>query len=183
MYFKLPKDRVFKRKIDNCIDIQTNHYCLCGGVYTDTSSYRFAKGYTFEDIGELPDLPDKWIDFLTKTSIDTKSKRIYTSSTEHKELIDGDFRKLYENCQFCKYCVDYAQVLDENSWFKFAVVLSNLTNGFEIFDYYSRPHPEYSPEKTQAKFDNAKKYSMSCKNIAIDFQGCKKCKYNINKGD
>lgn len=182
MYFKLPQNRVFKRKIENCIDIQTNHYCVCGGVYADKGCYRFAKGYTFEDIGELPDLPDKWVDFLTKTSKNTQARRIYEGSSQQKELIYGDFQKLYDNCQFCQYCVDCAHILDENSWFKFAVVLSDLTNGFEIFDYYSRPHPEYSPAKTQAKFDNAKKYSMSCETIAIDFQGCKGCQIK-NKGE
>lgn len=183
MYFKLPQNRVFKRKIENCIDIQTNHYCVCGGVYTDKGSYRFAKGYTFEEIEEIPELPEKWIEFLSKADKKAKAKNAFEIQPVEKELIDGDFQKLYENCQFCKFCADYAHILDENSWFKFAVVLSNLTNGFEIFDYYSRPHPEYSPEKTQAKFDNAKKYSMSCETIAIDFQGCKECTYKKNKGE
>lgn len=178
MYFKLPKNRVFKRKIENCIDIQTNHYCVCGGVYTDNGSYRFAKGYTFEDIGEIPELPENWIEFLSKnesTILSTKNKFEYRAI--EKELIDGDFKKLYNTCQFCNYCVDYAHILDENLWFKFAVVLSNLTNGFEIFDYYSIPHPEYNAEKTLAKFNNAKKYSINCETIALDFQGCNECKY------
>ena len=74
--------------------------------------------------------------------------------------------------------VNEAQTLDENSWFRFAIILSSLKNGFELFDLYSRPHHEYNPEKTRAKFQNAKKYSITCKTIANDFQGCKKCKYN-----
>lgn len=175
MYFKLPKDRVFKRKISNCIDIQTNHYCLCGGVYTENSSYRFAKGYTFEEIRELPSLPIEWINFLSKEQVAPKQLNVYKSASVKKELIDGDFRILYNNCAFCRYCADNAYALDENSWFKFAVILSDLKDGFNIFDYYSKPYPEYSYQETLDKFNNAKKYSMSCKTVATDFEGCKNC--------
>lgn len=178
MYFKLPKDRTFKRKIGNCIDIQTNHYCLCGGVYTEKGSYRFAEGFTFEDIGEIPELPAQWIEFLSKAeNKEIKSKNLCNSS-QAKTVIEGDFQKLYDNCLFCQHCVDSACVLDENSWFRFAIILSGLKNGFEIFDFYSKPHPEYNFKKTQAKFQNAQKYSISCQTIANDFQGCKECKYN-----
>ena len=69
----------FKMKIGNCIDIQTNHYCVCGGVYTDKGSYRFADGFTFEEIGEIPELPPKWVDFLSKP---TEQKR-YTQNQEN----------------------------------------------------------------------------------------------------
>ena len=182
MYFKLPKDRSFKRKIDNCIDIQTNHYCLCGGVYTEKGSYRFAQGYTFEDIREVPELPANWVEFLSKTDLKANPST-FKQSYQEKELIDGDFKALYDNCLFCKMAVDEAQNLDENSWFRFAVILSSLKNGLEIFDYYSRPHPEYSAEKSWKKFNNAKKYSMNCETIAIDFHGCKECKHNSNKGE
>ncbi len=181
MYFKLPKDRSFKRKINNCIDIQTNHYCLCGGVYTEKGSYRFAQGYTFEDIREIPELPANWIGFLSKTDLKVNPST-FKQSCQEKKLIDGDFKALYDNCLFCKMAVDEAQNLDENSWFRFAVILSRLTNGFEIFDYYSRPHPEYTPQKTWEKFENAKKYTITCNTIAIDFQGCKECKHN-KKGE
>lgn len=177
MYFKLPQNRQFKRKIDNCIDIQTNHYCICGGVYTDTSSYRFAKGYTFEDIGEIPELPPKWVDFLSKPTEQKQYKSNQENTYKEKVVIEGDFKKLYDNCLFVQKAVNEAQALDENSWFRFAIILSSLSNGFELFDLYSRPHPEYTPEKTLAKFQNAQKYSITCKTIAKDFLECKNCKY------
>lgn len=178
MYFKLPKNREFKRKIGNCIDIQTNHYCICGGVYTDKSSYRFAKGYTFDDIGEIPELPPTWVDFLSKQKEQKQFEKESENSYKTKVVIDGDFKQLYDNCFFVQMAVNEAKNLDENSWFRFAIILSSLSNGFEIFDYYSRPHPEYNAEKTKAKFLNAQKYSITCRTIANDFQGCKKCKYN-----
>jgi len=182
MYFKLPQNRVFKRKIENCIDIQTNHYCVCGGVYTEKGCYRFAKGYTFEDIGEIPELPSQWINFLSKEQNISKSEVNQPNIRKTKQIVEGNFQKLYEGCLFCKYCVDYSHILDENSWFKFAVILSNLKNGLELFDYYSRPHPDYTPEKTLSKFQNAQKYNYTCKTIANDFQGCKQCKY-YKKGE
>ena len=182
MYFQLPKDRTFKRKIENCIDIQTNHYCLCGGVYTQSGSYRFAEGYTFEDIINIPPLPATWINFLSKPQENSSFKSIRKSLKRKKKIIEGDFQTLYDNCAFCHYCVDYAHELDENAWFKFAIILSELTNGFDIFDYYSKPHPEYSPEKTIAKFNNAQKYSICCKTIANDYECCNECK-KLNKGE
>ena len=111
----------------------------------------------------------------SKEQVAPKQLNVHNSSSVKKELIDGDFRILYNNCAFCRYCADNAYALDENSWFKFAVILSNLKDGFDIFDYYSKPYPEYSYQKTFDKFNNAKKYSMSCKTIAIDFEGCKNC--------
>ena len=178
MYYQLPQNRQFKRKIGNCIDIQTNHYCICGGVYTDKSSYRFAKGYTFDDIGDIPELPPKWVDFLSKPNEQKQYKSDQVNTYKEKTVIEGDFKKLYDNCLFVQKAVDEAQTLDENSWFRFAIILSSLKNGFELFDFYSRPHPEYTPDKTRAKFQNAKKYSITCKTIANDFQGCRNCRYN-----
>ncbi len=180
LYYKLPKNRQFKRKIDNCIDIQTNHYCVCGGVYTEKGSYRFAKGFTFEDIIDIPKLSPVWVDFLSKPDEKAVHKRTFENTSQHIE-IEGDFQKLYDNCHFIKHCVDNAETLDENSWFKFAVVVSRLKNGFEIFDQYSRPHADYSHEKVKAKFENAKKYNINCKTIAVDFEECKKCKTKGNK--
>ncbi len=178
MYFKLPQNRQFKRKIGNCIDIQTNHYCICGGVYTDNSSYRFAKGYTFDEIEEIPELPPDWVDFLSKPTEQKQYKSSQENTYKEKVVIEGDFKRLYDNCLFVQNAVNEAQTLDENSWFRFAIILSSLSNGLELFDFYSRPHPEYTPDKTQAKFQNAKKYSITCKTIANDFQGCQECQYN-----
>lgn len=183
MYFKLPENRAFKRKIGNCIDIQTNHYCVCGGVYTEKGSYRFAKGYTFEDIGEIPELPIKWVEFLSKPSETIKFKKSHDNQPDEQIEIDGDFQRLYDECFFVKECCDSAHSLDENSWFKFAVVTSKLKNGFEIFDHYSKPHKDYNPNKIKAKFANAKKYNITCETIAVDFDDCKQCKYNNNKGE
>ena len=89
------------------------------------------------------------------------------------------FQKIYDNCLFCRYAVQNAETLDEISWFRFAVILSSLKDGYELFDYYSRPHPDYCQEKARAKFNNAKKYTVSCKTIANDFQGCRNCQCNI----
>lgn len=177
MYFKLPKNRQFKRKIENCIDIQTNHYCLCGGVYTEKGSYRFARGYTFEDIKAIPELPQKWVVFLSKKVETRNINKGFECTIPQKEIINGDFQKIYDNCLFCRYAVQNAETLDEISWFRFAVILSSLKNGFELFDYYSKPHPDYYQEKVRAKFNNAQKYTISCKTIANDFQGCRNCQY------
>lgn len=181
MYYRMPKNRVFMRKYANCIDIQTNHYCLCGGVYTEKGSYRFAKGYTFEEIGNIPELPPNWVDFLSKKDEPIYCKTSAGFSNQPKVEIEGDFKVMYDNCLFCKMAVDEAQTLDENSWFKFASILSEIKGGYELFDKFSKPHPNYDPKKTLAKYENAKKYSVNCKTIARDFEGCKNCELNKKK--
>lgn len=176
MYFKLPQNVQLKRKIGNCIDIQTNAYCVCGGVKGNKGYYRFAKGYTFEDINGIPQLPKKWITYLTQED----KNRVFTGSNDIQYepiQIKGDFRQLYEKCDFCRFAVDNADSLGEIYWFYFANVLSKLKNGFDIFDYFSKPYPNYSYKETRAKFDNAQKYKINCKTIARDFKECKKCQY------
>ena len=177
MYFKLPENVNSRRNISNCIDIQNNAYCVCGGAEGDKGYYRFVEGFTFEDIGEIPELPQKWIDFLTvETKVYRENKTFEKHNTEPVQ-IEGDFQKMYDGCMWCKYCVDNAKNLGEIHWFRFASVLSRLKNGYELFDYFSKPHPEYSPQRTLAKFENAQKYSINCRTIASDFPECKSCKY------
>jgi hypothetical protein len=68
--------------------------------------------------------------------------------------------------------------LSELDWFRFACILNDLENGAEIFDYFSQAYPTYDQIETAKKFTNAKRYSVSCKTIAGDFEGCAKCKFN-----
>lgn len=177
MYFKIPPNVQLRRKIGNCIDIQTNAYCVCGGVKGNKGYYRFAKGFTFEDINEIPQLPKKWIKYLTGNKVNIKNYSITDKDSEPIQ-IEGHFQKLYEQCVFCRYAVDNADSLEEIYWFYFANILSKLKNGFDIFDYFSKPYPNYSYKETRAKFDNARKYKINCKTIARDFKECKKCQYN-----
>ena len=183
MYYRMPKDRGFIRNYKNCIDIQTNHYCLCGGVYTPKGSYRFAKGYTFDDIKEIPELPPNWVDFLTNQKTIFHYENSERTFAYQKPEVEGDFKILYEECLLCKTAVDKAQVLKEEAWFAFASILSDLKNGWELFDKFSQPYPDYTPEKTLEKFKQGKKYKLKCSCIAKKVSICNECKYYKNKGE
>lgn len=174
LYFRRPQNRKFVRNIGNCIDIQDNFYCVCGGVFTEQNiGYRFVKGLTFDDV-EVAELPENWIEFLSKP--DVSHKNVHFSDKETIK-IEADIEELAENCFFVKNAIENAQILSENDWFWFGAILNNLENGYELFDKYSQPHPEYDIEKTKAKFLNAGKYSaMSCNSIMCSFEGCKNCK-------
>lgn len=63
---------------------------------------------------------------------------------------------MYEKCAFIKHCVDNAETLAEPLWHLFSCVLNSFSNGEELFDYYSRPHPDYNTQATKEKFKNAK---------------------------
>lgn len=150
LYYILPEDREFVRNIENCIDIQVNACCICGGVYSDKGSYRFVKGHTFEDIGKPAELTPEWIEYLTKL----------TKSSNKKEVIEY---KQYE--------------LPEIGWFAFASMLSRVKNGYQLFDHFSQNHPDYNPQKTLEKFEQGKKYFVGCSYASTVFAGCKECQY------
>ena len=201
LYFKLPKDIKLKRNLGyadlsefddeynneifrrlKCIDIQTNFYCICGGVFRqDGTSYRFAKEYTFDDIKEIPELPQKWVNFLKEGKI---QKYINKSNinTESNIEIDGTLEDLMK-CDFIEYCVKNAAIISNDEWYLLACVLTKLKNGFEIFDKLSQPYPDYTFEKTKYKFEHVKShnYSCRCSTIAKTYPGCKECRKNLRE--
>ncbi len=177
LYYILPEDREFVRNIENCIDIQVNACCICGGVYSDKGSYRFVKGHTFEDIGKPAELTPEWVEFLAKsTKVSNKKK-----SVEYKEykpvVVDGDFSFLYETCAFCRFAVNNQPELPEIGWFAFASILSRVNNGYQLFDQISQNHPDYDTEKTRKKFEQGQKYYAGCSCASKVFAGCENCEY------
>lgn len=168
-------------KIGKDVDVKYNGYVLIEPSKIDDKFYKFTEG--LDDNGNLiiADLPQKWIDFINKPDfgvprlILSKANRVNQSQ---RRIIDGDFQKMYDKCAFIKHCVDNAEILSEPLWHLFSCVLNSFSNGEELFDYYSRPHPDYNPQATKEKFKNASKYSVNCNTISANFAGCTKCKYN-----
>lgn len=189
MYFKLPQNRQFKRKISNCIDIQTNHYCICGGVYTDKGSYRFAKGYTFEEIGEIPELPPKWVEFISKKEIQICKDMLNASLVEcykPKKLVKNiDIQQEIDNCHFLQYCRDFSMTLSEEIWFCMIGKLAIYPNSDSVIHELSRFYDGYSHDETQYKINRAKKFGsrISCNYISSNFpEICHDCKFLKKKG-
>lgn len=83
------------------------------------------------------------------------------------------------DCQFMRHCRENAAALSEPEWFLMLRILAQLgEKGLELAQEYSRPHPEYSAQKTQAKFLHAlsKGYSVNCSDIQEFFQCSTSCK-------
>lgn len=162
-------------KMGSDIDVKYNGYILIEPSSIDGKPYKFIDGINEDGDVTISELPQRWIDYINKPNSNKKGN--LTKRNLAKTVIDGNFKKMYDNCAFIKHCVDCATTLDEPSWHLFACVLTSLSNGEEIFDYYSQPYPDYDPILTKKKFQNAKKYYATCKNISRNFGGCNSCEY------
>lgn len=82
-------------------------------------------------------------------------------------------------CQFMRHCRENARTLSEPEWFMMLRALAPLgEKGLELAQEYSHPHPEYSAQKTRAKFLHAldKGYPANCQEIQTIFQCNPRCK-------
>ena len=97
---------------------------------------------------------------------------------EAYDLITEALRKkativMYTNCKV----LYEGRALSELDWFRFACILNDFENGYEIFDEFSQNYPTYNFEETRKKFENAKKYFVNCNTIKSTFSECSKCKH------
>ena len=166
-------------KIGKDIDVKYNGYILIEPSSINGKSYKLIDGISENGNMAISELPQSWINYINKPNSIKKSNP--AKQNYEKAVIDVDFQKMYDNCAFIRHCVDYASKLDEPSWHLFACILSSLSNGEKLFDYYSRPYPDYNPFLTKKKFQNAKKYYATCNNISSIFSDCEKCKYRKEK--
>lgn len=160
-------------KIGKDIDVKYNGYILIEPSSINSKPYKFIDGINKDGDVAISELPQSWIDYINKPN--SNKKENLTTRNYSKTVIDGDFKKMYESCAFIRHCVDCASTLDEPTWHLFACVLSFLSNGEELFDYYSRPYPDYDPILTKKKFQNASKYNVNCNKISSIFADCARC--------
>ena len=162
-------------KITPAVDVKFSGYILFHGSSINGKYYKAVDGFT--EKGELifSTLPQSWLDYIAaSTNIKHSVKK--TLQEYQSITIDGDFKQMYDNCPFVKTCVDESMTLSENEWHMFARLLNNFNNGEELFDMYSKNHPEYSPIATRKKFLYAKKYPVNCKMISKVSDACKICR-------
>lgn len=167
-------------KICKDIDVKYNGYILIEPSKINSKAYKFIDGIDKNGEFIIADLPEKWVEFLNKPahyihkSLLSEAKE---SNQHQREIIDGDFQKMYERCAFIKHCVDNAETLSEPLWHLFACTMNSFSNGEELFDYYSQPHPDYNKTAVKTKFQNAAKYNVNCNTISGHFEDCAKCQY------
>lgn len=85
------------------------------------------------------------------------------------------------DCPWVKHCVDDAAKLPEPEWYALLTLLAGCKDGEEYALEWSAPHPEFSEEKTLAKFRHAQQApgARTCRSIGETFgdEYCKTCKY------
>jgi hypothetical protein len=160
-------------KIGCDIDCKYHGYILAYPSQIDGRQYTFV-----DETAEIAALPKTWLDYINKISLLRGFAPNTTGKSPEREIFDGDFQKMFTQCQFIRHCVEAADILNEPEWHLFACVLNSLSNGEELFDYYSQPHSDYDRVSTQKKFQNAKKYNVTCDTICSVFEGCKQCNHN-----
>lgn len=163
-------------KIGNYIDTRYNGYIVIAPSKVNNNYYKIIDGIDSNGKPIIAELPQTWIDYLDMKGIVCKQNH-----SNHKEIkrkiLKGNFQKLYEQCAFIKHCVDNSETLSELDWFRFACILNDFENGYEIFDEFSQNYPTYNFEETRKKFENAKKYFVNCNTIKSTFSECSKCKH------
>jgi hypothetical protein len=162
-------------KIGKDVDVKWKGYILCEPSTIDGKPYRFTDGIDEQGNFIIAKLPQKWLDYINKPNPPSGFTQNSAGKSHEREIFDGDFQKMFTQCLFIRHCVDNAEILSEPDWHLFACVLNSLSNGAELFDYYSQPHPDYKQVSTQKKFKNASKYNVTCDTIYGVFVGCKQC--------
>lgn len=165
-------------KIGKDCDTRWRGYILCEPSTINGKPYKFTKGIDENGDFKISKLPQKWLDFINKPKPEIQiSQDKNNNYLVKREIIDGNFKKMYDNCSFIKHCVECAKSLSEPEWHLFACVLNSLSNGEKLFDLYSRPHPDYNPVLVKKKFQNAKKYNVNCNTICGISSCCKNCNH------
>ena len=169
-------------KITPAVDVKYSGYILFQGSQINGKYYQAIEGRLNDGHLLFSSLPQNWIEYIESTI--SKEKTKLSRSYEYKPIvIEGDFKKMYDNCLFVKRCVDESDTLSEVEWHLFARLLNHFTNGEELFINYSRNHADFNLYKSKEKFLYAKKYPVSCYSISKDSDVCKNCFNNKNIGE
>jgi P4 family phage/plasmid primase-like protien len=89
----------------------------------------------------------------------------------------ADSAAAFEACGFLKHVKENAAKIDEPTWYAAASVVGRFSDGEQIFQEISKPHPGYSPSATAEKLAQAMEASgpRTCQNISALWDGCNAC--------
>jgi P4 family phage/plasmid primase-like protien len=108
----------------------------------------------------------------------------YVSKDFFKSSWLADNKAIMAGCDFLKFCNDSPEKVQEPEWYSMLSITSRMQNGKELSHNLSKNHPNYSPQETDEKIEQALEASgpRTCKNINFTWGKCKACKnYNLIK--
>lgn len=141
----------------------------------------FAKGVGTREIPEPPESlsPHEELSTLCTQyahSLDAGSDDAITLA-EWKRYRTPNGERAFTECKFLAYCKENPAKLDEPKWYAAASVVGRFKEGRKQFHTMSRGHPNYSPEDTDAKLEQALQASgpRTCKAINAMWGECSGC--------
>ncbi|PHR55048.1 MAG: hypothetical protein COA47_14485 [Robiginitomaculum sp.] len=96
-----------------------------------------------------------------------------------KSDVKPKFKSILAGCKFIKNCVDDAETLSEQWWYRMLSIVALCEGGEVLCHQISQPHPKYSKEETDGKIDQSLRASgpATCAYIAetLGFESCLSC--------
>lgn len=91
-----------------------------------------------------------------------------------------DTQGVLSECSFLKFCDENQESVREPQWYAMLSIVSHLENGRELAHKMSSKHPDYSPDETDLKVDQAHNVAgpRTCDNISTLWEGCEGCEHH-----
>ena len=114
---------------------------------------------------------------LSTPSSSASDSHIDERSTKH--FAPADFESIAKECLWLQHCREDAQTLPEPEWYGMFSIVGHCQNGKTLAHELSAPYPNYSPEETEDKLQQALNNSgpRTCQNINDMTNGrfCQNC--------
>lgn len=190
-YFKDPRNKRIYKAVAAKVNAHIKSKSLRGYVDTNTFAPKFLIRYP-GTINKKKDLPDAKVELLqghveahgwrleNVVNIPGLTDGAVDDSPEVSQFkIAPDRETIEEECLFIKHCKENQSNVNEAQWYAMQSIVGHFKNGRELVHEYSKEHPSYSPEETDAKLDQALVASgpRTCANIDTLWDGCKNCKH------
>ncbi len=83
-----------------------------------------------------------------------KERAVQLKSTNPEDITSKlNLHMMQEGCGWVADAIDHPEGAGYNTWWAMGALFSKVENGRELFHQWSRLHPDYDPDETDAKFD------------------------------
>ena len=167
-------------KLSKNIDLKFNGYILFAGSSINGKQYKFVEDTVEDGLFKFAHLPQGWLDYIntTKNTCNNQPKTNAPKSHKKYDLSEEQINQVVESCAFLRYCDENVYDLGEPEWFSQVNLLVFMGATDEYIHAKSSGYYKYSPEETQKKIDNARKfgYGQNCDYLSNTFPDiCQNC--------
>jgi len=125
------------------------------------------------------DLKPQKIDISELSGIPEVSPEDAIPEAQMARFPEPDPEGVLGGCSFLKECKALPKTVTEPNWYAMLSIIGRLPNGRELAHEYSKGHPNYTPQETEAKLDQAMAQAgpRTCQNVQDLWGKCKQCPY------